>query len=109
MTLSELSAAESAVIAAITNSLYTAEQLARDCETKGLRSQALTEKRVAAEIDLIRTRVRIIFNDMFDAALEADRAGQITNVTYTTHKEIELPTLPKFTSTNRANQSQFSD
>ena len=95
MNLSELSSAESAVIATITDRLYTAEQLARDCETNGLKSQAQTEKRVAAEIDLLRTQVRIVFNDMFDSALEADRAGRITNVTSKTYKEIALP---EFTS-----------
>jgi len=97
MNLSELSAAESAVIAKITR-LYTTEQFARDCETNGLKSQAQTEKRAAAEIDLLRTQVRIVFNELFDAALEADRAGRITNVTYTVHKDVELPSLPKFNS-----------
>ncbi len=98
MNLSELSAAESAVIAKITDRLYTTEQFARDCETNGLKSQAQTEKRAAAEIDLLRTQVRIVFNELFDAALEADRPGRITNVTYTVHKDVELPSLPKFNS-----------
>ena len=104
MNLSEISTTEAAVLSVITDRLYETEQFCRDCETQGLKSQAQTEKRVAAEIDLLRTRVRIAFNDLFDAALEADKTGRITNVTYTAHKEVKLPSLPEFSSHKPTNQ-----
>ncbi len=78
----------------ISHRIYELMELQLTAEREEFSQQAHELKTALNELEVMRTKLRTIFNSLFDEALEAERAGNISFVKETLYREPTLYPLP---------------